>query len=429
LENNGVAPDYSNWNAFEAGLPSGPLNVVPRYKWLKVFEPIIILGFLAFLLFDISQKTSDGYLAAPYQPLQLADAEWNFSKTQTDLSFEKQDDIPQNQSLAKNDDKNHLENEWAGEFTNTQENKSNLVTPATNVIADVVDRPDSDLKKTTRQITGIEKDYEEKALLQKTVEFDRETMSADFLKTSNLAFIDKENSDEKGINSEHVTTLPKIKKHRNHLIKGLYLGISASYNHTSMTDDQHIVKSDSLIFRMVGDQGFSYGVTAGYNFNDHFGIQAELISNSTQRQNYTALSAEGQTKGTLERKYIQVPITANFKITRLWSFTNQPISFNFYTGGYYAQLRSAERNDKIPEDQQKRGTIKGVEKSFVSEEYGGILGFDVDTYISKNFYLSLGLRGSLSTNINAQNIDRGDTWRNAVLGFRGGINYVFKTGR
>lgn len=75
-------------------------------------------------------------------------------------------------------------------------------------------------------------------------------------------------------------------------MRGMYIGVSGSYNQTSILEYGNIFKEERPIQPSL-KFGTSKGFVLGYNFSNKFGIQAEYIYNSIQGQNYV-MSEEGK---------------------------------------------------------------------------------------------------------------------------------------
>ena len=201
-------------------------------------------------------------------------------------------------------------------------------------------------------------------------------------------------------------------------LKGMYIGAAASYNQTSLIEYGSIFRGERPIQPSL-KFGTSKGLTAGYNFNNKFGLQADYIYNSVQGQNYVTSQDEIVTEKTLALYYDQVSLSAKFKQARMSDLTAQPIVINYIAGLQYGMLRQY----RLP--QEKRWETE--EELFKNYEYAIVLGLDYDVYLQKNLFLSLGARGSLSTDISAHEAPLDDyAKRNFVFGVRGGINYVFR---
>lgn len=201
-------------------------------------------------------------------------------------------------------------------------------------------------------------------------------------------------------------------------VKGMYIGAAASYNQTSIIEYGSIFRGERPIQPSL-KFGTSKGLTVGYNFSNKFGIQADYIYNSVQGQNYVTSEDEIVTEKTLALYYDQVSLSAKFKQARMSDLTGHPIVMNYIAGLQYGMLRQY----RLP--QEKRWETE--EELFKNYEYAIVLGLDYDVYLQKNLFLSLGARGSLSTDISAHEAPLDDyAKRNFVFGVRGGINYVFR---
>jgi len=201
-------------------------------------------------------------------------------------------------------------------------------------------------------------------------------------------------------------------------MRGMYIGVSGSYNQTSILESGNLFKEERPIQPSL-KFGTSKGFVLGYNFSNKFGIQAEYIYNSIQGQNYV-MSEEGDiVQKSLSLSYDLIPVTAKIKVGRISDLTNKPVILNYSVGAQYGMLRSY----RLPQDKRYETT----DKVFKDDEISLVLGLDYDIYIQDNLYLSAGARGTISNDISLHDEPFTDNAkRNFVFGLRGSLNYVFR---
>ncbi len=201
-------------------------------------------------------------------------------------------------------------------------------------------------------------------------------------------------------------------------MRGMYIGISGSYNQTSILEYGNFFKEERPIQPSL-KFGTSKGFVLGYNFSNKFGIQAEYIYNSIQGQNYV-MSEEGDiVQKSLSLSYDLIPVTAKIKVGRISDLTNKPVILNYSVGAQYGMLKSY----RLPQDKR----YETDEKVFKEDEISLVLGLDYDVYIQDNLYISAGARGTISNDISLHDEPLTDNAkRNFVFGLRGSLNYVFR---
>lgn len=201
-------------------------------------------------------------------------------------------------------------------------------------------------------------------------------------------------------------------------MRGMYLGVSGSYNQTSILEYGNLFKEERPIQPSL-KFGTSKGFVLGYNFSNKFGIQAEYIYNSIQGQNYVMTEEGDIVQKSLSLNYDLIPVTAKIKVGRISDLTNKPVILNYSIGAQYGMLRSY----RLPQDKRYETT----EQVFKETEVSLVLGLDYDIYIQDNLYLSAGARGTISNDISLHDEPLTDNAkRNFVFGLRGSLNYVFR---
>ncbi len=170
------------------------------------------------------------------------------------------------------------------------------------------------------------------------------------------------------------------------------------------------------------DFGHAYGFVLGYDITKNFGLQAEWIIKSHQGQKFDTYNAAKRTRQfetDINLVYSQFPLLFKYRRSRYSGLTKQPIVTNWSAGVQYGVLRSAEINADNPIFQQD--LLK-------QSSWGWVFGVDYDIYLSKNYFVTLGARSSLSTTSDSFNQLRfpgPNRTNNLLFGLRGGISYRF----
>jgi len=173
--------------------------------------------------------------------------------------------------------------------------------------------------------------------------------------------------------------------------------------------------------------GDSYGLNAGYDFNSRYGVQAELLLNSSQGQKYADIFSNryGETPATraVYLEYDHLPIFFKYKISTMSNLTNHPVAFNFIGGIMLSKLLSASE------------TVNGqpfldITNRFNRYDYSALFGLEYDMYLGKRFFFDLGLRGTVSIrdiNSGKYKLDPAlGISQNMLLGANVGLNYLIR---
>ncbi len=201
-------------------------------------------------------------------------------------------------------------------------------------------------------------------------------------------------------------------------MRGLYVGISGSYNQTAILEYGNLFKEERPIQPSL-KFGTSKGFVFGYNFSNKLGIQAEYIYNSIQGQNYVTSEDGDITQKSLSLSYDLIPVTARVKVGRISNITHKPVVLNYVAGAQYGMLRSY----RLPQDKLYEPT----DKVFKADEISIVLGLEYEVYIQDNLYISAGARGTISNDISLNDGLLSDSAkRDFVFGLRASLNYVFK---
>lgn len=170
--------------------------------------------------------------------------------------------------------------------------------------------------------------------------------------------------------------------------------------------------------------GSSYGLLAGYEWTDKMGIEFRVNLNSLQGQKYADKLHSGEVSREVRLSYSTFPLVFK-KCGPTLSFLPGKVWINYLAGASYDRLRYAQLslNDKTED----------ITNRFNSNNVSFILGLESCMTLNHKFFLSFGIRGSCSTNINGKDypIVNNDlpvlgTWNysnNILVGASLGLNY------
>ncbi|MDX2001304.1 MAG: outer membrane beta-barrel protein [Chitinophagales bacterium] len=203
-------------------------------------------------------------------------------------------------------------------------------------------------------------------------------------------------------------------------VKGLYIGINTS------VFQNRLFFNEEAFYPLIGKDakfsfkwGYNYGVTVGYNFSRHFGIQAEWTVNSTQGMTYSEnLYGKIPINGNIMLRYMQMPIMAKYKLSKVSTFTGYPVSLNLVGGVLYSRLTQSEI-------QINESRLTNTSDLFAKNELGLLAGIEYDMYFNRNFFATVGARSSVTTDVRTLVGNNSNPSYNLVLGVHAGIHYQF----
>ncbi len=206
-------------------------------------------------------------------------------------------------------------------------------------------------------------------------------------------------------------------------MKGFHVGIEGGVNNS------WLLHKDNTLHPLIGnmihrkfDVGASWGISAGYDFSQRFGIEAEWIIKSLQGQTYwenryNKILINGQ----VNLQYMHVPVMFKYKWSKIGRHSQYPRALNLVAGVQYSRLRDAEVV-------QNGLDIDGVKELFNRDEMGLLLGVEYDMFVHRNYFLSLGARASISTDARAFpyfNSKKTETY-NVLFGMNASFNFMMR---
>lgn len=228
---------------------------------------------------------------------------------------------------------------------------------------------------------------------------------------------------KEGAQNNVINAVSFIGKPRKDKTNGFYFGsfygvhVSRLLNNQALTTTRNVEEVQQRLHK-----GNSFGFTTGYNFNEHWGIQGEWIVKSTQGQSveYRPKESVSFQNTEINLHYTQIPLLVKYRINRTSAITRYPAVINFLAGVQYGVLRSAEINLNNPF--MHNNLLKKT-------QWGMAVGFDYDVYLTPNYFLSFGARGSFATSSNGfthVQFPNQNTANHLLLGLRAGLSYRFK---
>jgi hypothetical protein len=195
--------------------------------------------------------------------------------------------------------------------------------------------------------------------------------------------------------------------------KGFNAGINGGYNATFMIDRY---KLSNVPYNLNIKGGPAFGLALGYNFNEHFGFEAE--------GNYAALGSaysipDGSTHTlkSFDLGYYQVPVL--FKYTGGDFLTR----FSSMAGPVFGFLRSAKINSD---------SDRNMQNSFRATDFGILFSAGGDVTLAGNLYMNIALRlyyGLTTINTDPKIVmnspDENDRLSNTYIGINIGLYNMF----
>jgi len=201
--------------------------------------------------------------------------------------------------------------------------------------------------------------------------------------------------------------------------KGFHIGLEGAYN-ASFIMNQDAYGEQELDY--TATMKWAGGAEIGYNFDRHFGLQAEIIT-SNQGQHYLKQVAGQPTiYRNVDLNYTNIPFFIKYS-----SNGNYQARFYLMAGPQLSLLNTASIYYK---DAQSEYTIDAKPR-FNSQDWAVAFEFGVDVTLIKNMYASAGLRfnyGLTDINspdyriVNHDGIYQGS--RNVIGGINVGLHYV-----
>ena len=206
-----------------------------------------------------------------------------------------------------------------------------------------------------------------------------------------------------------------------HAQTGLHIGVDGAFNGTFIIN-QNIYDLPTGELDYAPTFGYTVGGAAGYNFNNHFGVQAE-VKHSLQGQKYADIRDGKDVNRSVRLTYTHIPIMFKYS-----GGGNYATRFYVMAGPQFSFLNKAHEKMEsamISYDEDRTARFNNRDMELV-------LDLGSDFRITGNFYASTGLRFNYGLwDINADGFKIKDPGRttnisqNALGGVHMGIHYVF----
>ncbi len=203
-------------------------------------------------------------------------------------------------------------------------------------------------------------------------------------------------------------------------VKGFHIGVEGGLNNSWMfykeNSNPTVGSNNSRKFGLTGTYGFS----VGYDF-PRFGIEAEWLMQSRQTQDFWELRyGKILLSGTVNIEYMHFPVMFKYKFTRIPSHSTKPQVLNLVTGLQYSRLRNMELLDEGLNMEKVASLIN-------TNELGLLVGLEYDIFLHRNYFLSMGVRASISSDAAAFPYVNSNTGTyNLLVGANASLNFLAK---
>ncbi len=179
----------------------------------------------------------------------------------------------------------------------------------------------------------------------------------------------------------------------------LFVGVTSSVENTWILNQNTYDEFDGYEFAYKVDWGYQYGFRVGYNPERGVGFELGYVPKSTKGQRYEDIIHLKNTKREVDLEYAKIP----FKLKWRHPLSqNNRISLNWELGGAYSILHTAYQNNN-----GKVGEITDRFRKYVWQANTGIM---ADFDLNERVFISAGLQGSISQDINAPKWQANDNY-------------------
>lgn len=205
--------------------------------------------------------------------------------------------------------------------------------------------------------------------------------------------------------------------------KGVHLGVDGSANLTFIVNQNNWGRAELEYAPTIGYTG---GMALGYNFDRHFGLQAELKASKQGQKYHEENAALVATTREIDLRYTHFPILVKYS-----GGGDYPIRFYMMAGPQFSFLRYAR--ETFSSDTMAQAIDHDVTERFENSDVQLVFDLGSDFTLWGNWYMSTGLR----FNYGLKDINDPD-WRiappgkfysasmNALGGVHVGVHYIFR---
>ncbi|MCB9033532.1 MAG: PorT family protein [Chitinophagales bacterium] len=163
---------------------------------------------------------------------------------------------------------------------------------------------------------------------------------------------------------------------------GALLGLHTNFmDKNVIAEEQQVSSFDNKI-----DFGKAFGVNIGYDFSSRYGFQTEIQYNEAGKT-FMDNSNGSPIKKEVNLNYLKVPLLFKYKISYINNYNSKPIVLNFLAGPQASFLIG-----KSYEVDGKENNLDMINYSKTNVGFAG--GVDIDLYMKRNFYFTIGARTS-----------------------------------
>lgn len=166
--------------------------------------------------------------------------------------------------------------------------------------------------------------------------------------------------------------------------------------------------------------GYAYGLVMGYQSFKGLGVEINLITESRKGQKYEDMIGNQLQQRAVELTYQELPIWLKYRFP-IAKRKLRNVFIGPDVGFAVSKLTKAE-------EFLNNGQAVAIENRFKSTNWRVQLGFSSDIYLSRSWFVSIGVRGGISDDINANGWQVDDNYgksHNLDWGLQMSLNYRF----
>lgn len=172
--------------------------------------------------------------------------------------------------------------------------------------------------------------------------------------------------------------------------QGFHVGAFIGINNNWLSKKEFSADENTQSLKPVFHFGKSYGVNIGYDFSNRWGVQLEWQI-SEQGQRYKEVQDRGSVYRDVQLLYTKFPVMMKYKQTFINNYNAKPVTLSLLFGPQITYLLK----QKILVD----GQLAPLAPSYNKAEFGVAAGMDIDLYMSRNLYMTIGARTGFSTSM------------------------------
>lgn len=165
--------------------------------------------------------------------------------------------------------------------------------------------------------------------------------------------------------------------------------------------------------------GHLYGAKVGYQRYKGLGVELNVIPSFKKGQNYQDMINNTTINRSISLDYMEIPFWLKYRFL-LHGTKKLQVSLGPEVGFSWSKLKEATETIN--------GTSTDITTRFKSTNWQALAGVSSEIYFSKKFTFSIGLRGGISDDINAEGWQVNDNYgksHNFAWGLQFGLNYRF----